>query len=156
LCLYLLNFTNDKSTAEEIAQLVFVDFWNKRNSIEVRASIKSYLHKMAYNQFLMEMRKKKKEISIMEVLKYEALQPNEIHSEAEIEQKHIRLQHSINNLPERCQEVLKLKMAGLKYKDIAKTLNLSVKTVESQIRIAFIKIREDYKDDLMFFILLIG
>lgn len=154
LCYYLMNFTNDKSSAEDIAQVVFVDFWNKRQSIEIHSSIKSYLYKMAYHQFLMELRKKKKETTILEQLKYDALQNTELPTETELENKSRRLLQIIEQLPERCQAVLKLKMEGLKYKDIAETLNISVKTVESQMRIAFIKIREDYKDDLILLLLM--
>lgn len=154
LCNYLLNFTNDKSTAEELAQLVFVDFWKKRESIEIHSSVKSYLYKMAYNQFLMVLRKIKKEASVLETLKYEALQPNETLSETELEYRKQRLHDIIIGLPERCQEVLKLKMEGLTYNDISEALNISVKTVESQMRIAFSRIRENYHDDLILFLLM--
>ena len=154
LCYYLINFTNDKHSAEDMAQLVFVNFWKKRETIEVRSSVKSYLYKMAYNQFLTSLRKKKKEESVLEQLKYEALQTIAIPTEAELEQKNQRLWRVIEQLPERCQEVVKLKMEGLKYREIADALGLSIKTVESQMRVAFIKIREDYKEDLLLFLLL--
>jgi RNA polymerase sigma-70 factor (ECF subfamily) len=110
---------------------------------------------MAYHQFLMELRKQKKETSVLEKLKYEALQQFEAPSEEELENKSQRLQSIISQLPQRCQEVLRLKMEGLKYKAIAENLNVSIKTVESQMRIAFIKIREDYNDELMLFLIMI-
>ena len=153
LCAYLFNFTNDNHAAEDMAQLVFVDFWNKRDTIEISSSVKSYLYKMAYNQFLTSLRQKKKEASVLEQLKYEALQTIAVPTEAELEQKNQRLWHVIEQLPERCQEIVKLKMEGLKYREIADTLGLSVKTVESQMRVAFIKIREKYKEDLLLFLL---
>lgn len=153
LCSYMINFTKDNHAAEDLTQMVFVDFWNKRQSIEIRSSVKSYLYKMAYNQFLTSLRHKKKEATVLEQLKYEALQTIAVPTEAELEQKNQRLWRVIEQLPDRCQEVLRLKMEGLKYKDIANTLGLSVKTVESQMRVAFIKIREDYKDDLLLFLL---
>lgn len=154
LCYYLINFTNDTHLAEDMAQLVFVNFWNKRETIEIRSSLKSYLYKMAYNQFLTSLRKKKKEESVLEQLKYEALQTISVPTEAELEQKTQRLWRVIEQLPERCQEVVKLKMEGLKYREIADALGLSIKTVESQMRVAFIKIREDYKEDLLLFLLM--
>lgn len=154
LCYYLNNFTNDKDTAEDIAQLVFVDFWNKRETITIHSSVKSYLYKMAYHQFLDSLLQKKKEATVLEQLKYEALQTISTPTEAELEQKSQRLWRIIEQLPDRCQEVLRLKMEGLKYKDIAEHLGLSVKTVESQMRVAFIKIRADYKEDLLLFLLM--
>lgn len=154
LCYYLINFTNDKDLAEEMAQLVFVDLWNKRETINIHSSVKSYLYKMGYNQFLDSLRRHKKEASILEQLKYEALQVVTTPSEDELEQKSERLWRIIEQLPERCQEVVRLKMEGLKYKEISLALGVSVKTVESQMRVAFIKIRKDYKDDLLLFLLL--
>ena len=152
LCYYLMNFTNDKASAEDIAQIVFVEFWDKRKTIEIHSSLKSYLYKMAYNKFLMELRKKNKEATVIEQLKHEALQDIDLPTEAELENKSQRLQHIISQLPKRCQDILKLKMDGLKYKEIAETLDISIKTVESQMRIAFTKIRDDYKDDFVLFL----
>ena len=154
MCFYLLNFTHDKMASEDIVQTVFVDFWNKREAIEIHTSVKSYLFTMAYNQFLMTLRTQNKHATLLEELKYEALQFVDTPTEEDLERKSQRLNHIIKHLPQRCQEVLKLKMEGLKYKDIAESLGLSIKTVESQMRIAFIKIKKDYKDDLILFLTL--
>ena len=43
-------------------------------------------------------------------------------------------------------------MEGLKYKDIAEALDISIKTVESQMRIAFTKISDEYTDDFVLFL----
>lgn len=151
LCQYLMNYTKDKDTAEELAQIVFVKFWDKRQTIDIHTSVKPYLYKMAYHQYLTYLRKKNKEASLIEELKYKALQPDETNTKEAMEFKAKRLNAIIATLPERCQEVLKQKMQGKKYKEIAELLNISIKTVESQLRIAFIKIREDFKEDLVLF-----
>ena len=65
-----------------------------------------------------------------------------------------RLNAVIDKLPSRCQEILKYKMQGLKYREIAETLDISIKTVESQIRTAFIKIRQDFKEDLILYLVM--
>lgn len=85
----------------------------------------------------------------MEQLKHEALQTIVTSTEAVLERKAQLLWRIIEQLPKRYQEVLILKMEGLKYKDIMETLGLSLKTVESQMRIAFIKTREEYREDLL-------
>ena len=52
-----------------------------------------------------------------------------------------RLMQVIDSLPPRCRLVFKLiKEDGLKYKDVATLLDLSVKTVETQLSIAMKKI----------------
>lgn len=151
LCFYLLNYTNDKDSSEELAQIVFVKFWDKRHNIDIHTSIRPYLYKMAYNEFLTQLRKKNKEASLIEELKYKALETYETISDEDLEIKAKKLVNSISQLPSRCQEILKYKMEGLKYREIAETLGISIKTVESQIRTAFIKIREDFEEDLVLF-----
>ena len=48
---------------------------------------------------------------------------------------------AIDQLPPRCKLIFKLiKEDGLRYKDVAKLLDLSVKTVEAQLAIAIKKI----------------
>ncbi|MCR8668732.1 sigma-70 family RNA polymerase sigma factor [Aestuariibaculum sp. M13] len=152
LCLYLVNFTNNKQAAENLIQIVFINFWNKRSSIEINSSVKNYLRKMAYREFLMDLRKNKKEASILETLKYDALIEANVPTEEELANKNERLLFIISQLPDRCQEVLILKMDGMKYKDIAEKLEISTKTVESQIRIAFNKIRKEFKNELFLFL----
>lgn len=150
--IYLKSFKIDHDTAQEIAQSVFVKFWNKRKEIFITTSAKAYLYRMAYNEYMMRLRKKDKETSLVDRLTYEALQGVTDLTHEEFEQKCKALNKSIEKLPEACQQVLKLKMSGAAYKEIATELDISVKTVESQMRIAYIKLREDLKDVFLFFI----
>jgi len=51
------------------------------------------------------------------------------------------IRKSIDQLPPKCKIIFKLvKEDGLKYKEVAEILNLSVKTVENQVAIALQKI----------------
>lgn len=154
LCVYLRSFTPDLDTAQELAQAAFVDFWNKRNEIEIRTSSKSYLFRMGYNLFLNRLRKKKKQESLLEDLKYKALQEQNERPEDHLKEATERLKKIVETLPSRCKEVLELKMQGHKYQEIADILNISVKTVEAQMRIAYIKIREGFGDGLFLMMLM--
>ena len=52
-----------------------------------------------------------------------------------------KIEFAINNLPLRCRLIFKLaKEDGLKYKDIANLLNISVNTIDNQMAIALKKI----------------
>lgn len=154
LCAYLRSYTPDFDTAEEIAQQTFVKFWNKREEIEIHTSVKSYLFRMGYHSFLKTIRQKNKRTNLLEELKYKALEEEEQRPENDLQAATERLKKIIETLPPRCQEILRLKMQGFKYKEIADQLNISIKTVESQMRIAFNKIREDFKDGLILWIIL--
>ena len=59
-----------------------------------------------------------------------------------------KMKKVIEELPPKCKEIIIMnKIQGIKYKDIADQLGISVKTVESQMRTAFTKIREAFKED---------
>ena len=51
------------------------------------------------------------------------------------------IQRAIDQLPPKCKMIFKLaKEDGLKYREVAEVLNISVKTVENQLAIALQKI----------------
>ena len=58
-----------------------------------------------------------------------------------------RIEQSIDALPPKRQEIFRLsREQGLKYKEIAETLKISVKTVEAQMGLALKHLRDDLKD----------
>ena len=60
-------------------------------------------------------------------------------------------------LPEKCREIfIKSKIEGKKQKDIAAELNISLKTVENQMAIAYKKIKSELKDYLPLLIFLLA
>ncbi len=65
-----------------------------------------------------------------------------------------KLETVIQQLSPKCQQIILLnKRDGLKYKEIALKMDISFKTVKSQMRIVFKKIRETFKaDEFVFFL----
>jgi RNA polymerase sigma factor (sigma-70 family) len=60
-----------------------------------------------------------------------------------------RIQQAVNQLPPRCKIIFKLiKEDGLKYREVAEILNLSVKTVDNQLATALRKIGNAINIDL--------
>ena len=59
LCAYAQSLCNDHALAEDIVQNVFVRIWVKRKKINPDFSIKSYLYKSVYNEFITQYRKNK-------------------------------------------------------------------------------------------------
>jgi RNA polymerase sigma-70 factor (ECF subfamily) len=58
-----------------------------------------------------------------------------------------RIEASIESLPPKRKEIFRLsREQGMKYKDIADTLNISVKTVEAQMGLALKHLRDELKD----------
>ncbi|WP_417327050.1 RNA polymerase sigma factor [Halarcobacter sp.] len=145
LCLYMVQFTHNINDAEDLVQETFIKLWDKRYSIHISTSVKAYLYKITYNAYIDKVRlKKRKELFLIE-FKHSILIA-EI-EEPEDKERINKIKKIVENLPEKCREILLLsKQEGLKNREIASHLNISIKTVESQIRIAFQKIRKGYKN----------
>ena len=148
---YALSFTGNIHEAEDIVQQTFITLWTNRKKINSQKSIKSYLYKITYNSYIDTFRKQKHKDDFFDEIKERALR-NRINDDNEIiEQRILKLKTVIESLPEKCKEILQMnKFQGLKYKEIADQLDISVKTVESHMQTAFKKIRKAFKGDDFF------
>lgn len=147
LLAYVTTFTHDQQEAKDIVQNSFIILWNKRKELLEDSSLKNYLFTVAYNLYINQYRKNKFKLKVFNELKLEALNNRIPHDKTIQEQRSKKLVALIDKLPPRCKQIILLnKRDGLKYKEIAKTLNISVKTVETQMRIAYQKIRDGFKN----------
>ena len=144
LCSHICVYTKSFDTAEDIVQDTFIELWTNRAKIQIQTSLKAYLFKSAYNNYINNHRKQKRNDSLLETIKYQLLQEQFITQNDNIlDQKVKKIRAQINILPEKCREILLLsKEKGLKNREIAEKLEISIKTVEAQIRIAYQKIRK--------------
>ena len=145
------KFLNDPEEAHEIVQEVFIKIWEGRRDIDTENSIISYLFKIAQNQSLNRLRKKKVESKYIEIYKLVYIHYNEVSSYESIFTRELENEISvaINKIPPKCKRVFELsRMEGLRYNEIADMLNISVKTVESQMSKALCILRLCLKDFL--------
>jgi RNA polymerase sigma-70 factor (family 1) len=143
----LINFsasiTHSKESAEEVVSDVFLKIWQNRNSLNRIENFHLYIYiitkNLSINRFLKS--KKEKTFSLDEaVVEFKSiyLDPEQLIMTAEMFTK---IRYAICELPPRCQLIFKLvKEDGLKYREVAELLNLSVKTIENQMTIALRKI----------------
>lgn len=139
---YLRMFIKNRDLAKDIAQQSFIKLWIKRTSVPKDVPLKKYLFRVAKNHFIDQHRAKEVENKALEKFKIEALRHSRFENTATVMRRIELLRKAIEELPPKCREILLLsKMEGLAYKQIALRLDISVKTVESQMRIAYTKIR---------------
>ena len=144
LCNYVNLYIKDQSVSEDLVQDLFIYFWEKRGTIRMETSVKSYLFRASRNKYLNYFRNEKCHQTIQMEVNYKSENisyPND----GELDLKHLEevINSSINNLTPRCREVYLLhKNEDLSYKEIASQMNLSVKTVENQMTIALKKLSE--------------
>jgi RNA polymerase sigma-70 factor (ECF subfamily) len=150
LVLYANKFLMDRDKAEEAVQGIFVKLWSIREEIIINTSLKTYLQKSVQNKCLDILKHKKVVQDYMDKTGREPVEPTDNSADlilfAELNEK---IEYSIDNLPENCKEIFKLsRYEGLKYKEIAQKMNISIKTVEVQIGKALKKLRYDLKQYL--------
>ncbi|GLR18348.1 RNA polymerase sigma-70 factor [Portibacter lacus] len=134
LCNFAFKFVNSADAAEDIVQEVFVQMWQKRNQINIKSGIKSYLFQSTRNKAIETIRRSKLKNDYVNEELYKSEKSYEIEVEADNYLLKEQLNKSIRQLPPKCQQIFVLsKMNGLTYGEIAEELNLSVKTVENQI-----------------------
>ncbi len=135
LCYFAIRYVKDMDVAKEIVQDSFISFWEKRESIDVAKSPKSYLTTIIYNKSLNYLRDNKKfnnDLLSMEGVYplVENHQPNRI----EINEISDAIKNALSELPEKCREVFMLsRYEHLKYQQIADQLGISIKTVETHM-----------------------
>lgn len=149
LCVYAQNLISlPEEEARDIVQDVFVKFWNDREKLDIRVSIRSYLFASVKNKCFDVVRKKNRNIKVQEISDEHNF-TDESFDTYILSELEALFNNSLNKLPERCREIFELsRLHGLKNREIAAKLNLSEKTVENQVTKALHILKEELKDYL--------
>ena len=153
---YAFRFLNNLPEAENIVQEVFLRLWQKRREIMITSSLQNYLFRSVKNQCINHIEHEKIKTGYQDmVINHETnrVEYNEFFLEFGLKKK---IETAIAALPEKRQEIFRLaREDGLKYREIADRLEISVKTVETQMTLALKQLREslrEYKNLVMFFL----
>jgi RNA polymerase sigma-70 factor (ECF subfamily) len=147
------------SISMDIVQNVFLEFWQKKNSIEIKTSLKSYLYQVVRNKSIDYVKSTlttdlEKSKLILELKDIEAHYYTE-NSEMIEKQKLEIIYKEIDKLPKNYQEIIKLsRIEGLKNREISEKLNISIRTVETSIFRALKMIKSSIKDKDLYWVLL--
>lgn len=151
--------------AENIVQDVFVELWGNWNRMQDSANLFAYLYLAVKNRSIDFLRRRSISLRAGEhitreyrqtlQLNYEALTAfDDISSPGELERM---LDDALATLPERCRQIFVMsKLEGRKQYEIARMLGISVNTVESQMAIAYRKLRAVLKDYSPLLLFLLG
>lgn len=129
---YVIYRSGDQNLSKDIAQTVFMKVWTKKIEL-ASGNIKSLLFKMATDEFISHIRRKKVERAYIDSIDLRLVQESENGENGPREKKE-QFKKALNELPEKQRIALLMnKMQGLTYKEIAKSLNLSEKAIEKRI-----------------------
>lgn len=137
LCAYAYALSKDHGKAEDIVQNVFVKIWIDRKRINPNFSIKNYLYKSVYNEFIDQYRKNKPVI-FLEKKYLEAIDLVNENEYENLDELMKMVNVEIENLPKKCKRIFLLnKKEGLTHIEISEYLGISIKTVEGHMTRAF-------------------
>ena len=136
--------TRSGDLAEEVVEDVFVKLWSNRHKVMEIDNLTVYLYVAVKNRSLNCISQKARELiqAPFDDLDIElgdlAADPHNQLVTSEMMQK---MQQAVESLPPRCKMIFKLvREDGLKYKEVAAILNISVNTIDVQMAIAIKKI----------------
>ena len=133
---FVQRFVRSPDLAEELVQDVFLKLWSKREQLAEIETFRTYLFRAARNTALNYLRRAKLERRWREEQGVDDDPPTTFAADEEtVEQEvAVAVQAAINRLPPRCREIFLLSRdGGLTYAEIARSLEISVKTVETQM-----------------------
>jgi RNA polymerase sigma-70 factor (family 1) len=142
---FCFSIVHTKEPAEEIVNDVFLQLWKRRDRLSEIDNLGVYLYVAVKNLSLNHLRNNQ----YPPTLEIEGRCDNYIQFNADPEALYCsseavrKVRTAIDKLPPRCKLIFSLiKEDGLKYKEVARLLGLSIKTVEAQLAIAVRKIGE--------------
>jgi len=155
LCYFAKKYLGDLDSSKEIVHSVFIKIWENREEFNWEKRAKSYLFTSVYNRSLNFIRDNKRFVSTdNDELAETSHAVSDFQDNLEVAELEGRIKQALQKLPEKCREVFELsRFEGKKYSEIAEHLNISVKTVETQMSKALQILKNELKDYLYIFIL---
>jgi len=143
-------YISSTSMANDLVADVFLKLFRNKSKLEYVRDIQYYLYKSVKNQCISYFKKRRDEVSIDEIedagYTYEIINP-----ESEFLTKELAgmIEDIINNFPPKRKIIYKMVVIdGLKYKEAAEILGLSIKTIENHLALAVKTLRGSIREYL--------
>lgn len=161
LCKIAYEFLKDDFLAESIVDDIIFHLWEKRDTIEITTSLRSYLVQAVRNRCInyLNLEREKREVRFSVIDQQgewiNSVFPSDDYPlarllENELEQE---IRNAIDRLPEECKVVFKKsRFEEKRYEQIAEELGISVNTVKYHIKNAISRLNADLSKYLLLFI----
>ena len=144
LCALVTRYVGSRAVAEELVQELFFDLWQRRDQLQPEQAITSYLSVAARHRALNWLRHERRITpwSAAAAQRHDAECDPSSPDATELLDT-LELQDAVAQLPARCRLIFTLsRQHDMSYSDIAGSLGLSIKTVETQMGRALKSLRE--------------
>jgi RNA polymerase sigma-70 factor (ECF subfamily) len=152
------KFSLDLHQAKEVVHTAFIKLWETRHHILPGQSAKSYLYRIITNNCRDLLKHEKVKLAYQKAVFENAssLSVNEFQN-VDVKEMAANIDKAVAELPDQMRRIFELsRYEGLKYGEIAGHLNISVKTVETQMSRALVKLREKLSHYLVSIFILVS
>lgn len=141
LYLSAYNILKDQQICEDIIQEIFIKLWNKRENIEIKVSLKSYLFASTRYEVYRQVRYGSVYEGLFENV-YDRMETPSEYGNIEHRELLSQINSIVDKLSTKCKVVYKLsREEQLSHKQIASQLDISPKTVENHLNKALRQLR---------------
>lgn len=151
LCLFTNNYVNDIDISKDLVQDVFIKIWEEKIEFKNKNAIKSFLYTSVKNKSLDYLKSKRyKSTETISSVKLEQLETNSFFMrEFVLSETAAIIEKSIDTLPNRCAQIIRLSINNFSNPEIAQYLNISINTVKAQKKIAYKRLKPLLKEHLL-------
>lgn len=149
LCHHADKILKDMDTAEDLVQEFFYHFWKNRESFRPKLSLDAYLYQSIRNNSLHHLQHLavRKSHAAHVFNEFQDRIPAQVQTDVELNDLSNIINITLNKMPERCSRIFRMnRFEGMKYREIAGTLSISVKTVEADMGKALQMFRTSLKE----------
>ncbi|MFY7839082.1 MAG: RNA polymerase sigma-70 factor [Lacibacter sp.] len=144
LCRFAYSMVKNTEDVEEIVSDVFLKIWLMDEKLGIVEDLTTYLFKATKNSCLnfLQSAGHKKDL-VTDMLSENIPELFFENPDSEPSEVQLLLEKTVNNLPPKCQMIFRLiKENGMSHKQVIDILDVSQNTIETQMRIALKKVRE--------------
>lgn len=136
-------YTADTYMAEDVLSDVFLKLWDQRRQIDNIRNLKVYLYTAVKNTSINYRNRQSRIVTEFENLPEQTAADSDPEAAMISSETKKAIHIAVQRLPPRCKLIFQLaKEEGLRYKEIATILGVSIKTIDNQMAIAIQKLGE--------------
>lgn len=131
---YAKGIIGDYEASRDLVTEAFILLWDRRHRFDNLGAAKSYLLKCTHHKCLNYLRREKLRQAYIDQIRKEALAQIDADNIARKEtesNEFYALLLAVEQLPDKCKEVMKLALSGMDTREIATRMNISIKTVQN-------------------------
>jgi RNA polymerase sigma-70 factor (ECF subfamily) len=143
LVVFAMKYVGDPEVAKDIVQDLIHGLYEARTEIRIQVSLPSYLYGAVRNRCLNHMKQKAvREKHEFHIRSHEQEADPDLEEKMDATELEARIFELVSQLPDKCREIFMMsRVNGKRNNEIADELNLSIRTVETQISKALKSLR---------------